>query len=194
MIEAELKFRIDSLAVGVAERLDELATSRCADYSDTYYADPRVVPQGSDRELRLRTVRDPTGIVCRLTFKGAVIDSATGSKSEYEVGVTNAVEMDRLLTAMGFCRDLSFVKHCTEWRIDVDGPILVAMVTLEEIAGTFLEIERVVATERALPGALARIACLAAELGLTAAHRDASTYTESVRQARSALRQAHTVR
>ncbi|WP_280671883.1 MULTISPECIES: CYTH domain-containing protein [unclassified Kitasatospora] len=56
-------------------------------YQDTYYDLPVGALTSADRELRIRTVHGATDTRTVLTYKGARVDEASGSKPEHETRV-----------------------------------------------------------------------------------------------------------
>ncbi|MEV8327559.1 class IV adenylate cyclase [Kitasatospora sp. NPDC056731] len=89
-IEAELKAVVRD-PEGVREQLEARhGAGRAEVYRDTYYDAPDGSLMGADRELRIRTVHGPDDMRTVLTYKGARVDEASGSKPESETKVEDA--------------------------------------------------------------------------------------------------------
>ncbi|MGW7442328.1 hypothetical protein [Kitasatospora sp. NPDC054795] len=59
----------------------------------------------ADRELRIRTVHSPDDTRTVLTYKGARVDEASGSKPEAETGVENADAMHEIVRGLPEARE-----------------------------------------------------------------------------------------
>ncbi|MGW2374078.1 class IV adenylate cyclase [Kitasatospora sp. NPDC001683] len=96
-IEAELKAVVRD-PEGVLKRLDEQhGPGRAEVYRDTYYDTADGSLMDADRELRIRTVHGPDDTRTLLTYKGARVDEASGSKPEAETRVEDAAAMHEIV-------------------------------------------------------------------------------------------------
>ncbi|MDX6352757.1 MAG: adenylate cyclase, class 2, partial [Streptomyces sp.] len=143
MIEAELKARVkDPEAVMAA--LDKRATGRAEVYQDTYYDDPAGSLAAGDRELRVRTVHGPDDTHSVLTYKGARVDDASGSKPEHETRVEDPQAVHAMLRGLGYVVTIRFEKRCRNYDFTAAGrQMLATLVRVPEIDGHFLEVETI---------------------------------------------------
>ncbi|MGI5128109.1 class IV adenylate cyclase [Pseudonocardia sp. CA-107938] len=182
-IEAELKARLrdpDHVRAELARR----AAEEVAVYSDTYFDSPDGTFTGADRELRVREVRTDAGVRSFLTYKGAAVDEASGSKPEAETQVADAAATRDILAGLGFVVEIAFEKHCSNYRFTHAGrDMLATVVRVPEIDGTFVEIETIV-DERDVAGALDDVRAVLTELGIDRGDETTETYTGAVRAAR----------
>jgi adenylate cyclase class 2 len=184
VIEAELKARVRDPEALLAA-LDQRAAAEPATYADTYYDTPDLALTGTDRELRLRAIDQDGFRTCRLTYKEAAVPD-TGSKPEHETSVADRSVLATLFSGLGLTVLVELTKHCTNYRFDQAGrPMLATVVTVPELAGTFLEVETQVATAAAVPAALGAIRDLLAELGIGETDLDNRDYTDLVIRART---------
>ncbi|MDH6576949.1 class IV adenylate cyclase [Kitasatospora sp. MAP5-34] len=116
MIEAEMKARVSSPAA-VLQRLKAYAPGRPEVYQDTYY-DQGGSLADSDRELRVRTVHGVDDTRSVLTYKGARVDEATGSKPEHESRVDDPVAVHAMLRGLGYRPSIAFEKHCRNYEFE----------------------------------------------------------------------------
>lgn len=179
MIEAELKARVrDSAALH--ERLTELATGERSIYRDVYYDQPGGELARTGRELRLRAVEGPGGKRSLLTYKKAAVDAASGSKPEYETEVGNPAAADVLLRGLGLKVVVAFEKHCTNYRFRAEGrEMLATVVTVPELAGTFVELETMSDADDA-DEALTNVRAMLLRLGIDSEDLTTEQYTDAV--------------
>jgi adenylate cyclase, class 2 len=179
VIEAELKARVGD-PQALHQQLHRLAPGEQSVYRDTYYDRPGRDLTPSGRELRLRTVETDGRQRSLLTYKEPAVDSASGSKPEYETEVADPGAVDVLLRGVGFEHLVSFQKHCTNYRFHAEGRDLVAtVVTVPELDGTFLELETMAdATDTA--AALADIRTVLMRLGIADDDLTTEQYTDTV--------------
>lgn len=182
-IEAELKARLrdpDRVRAELARR----STEEFAVYSDTYFDSPDGSFTGADRELRVREVRTDAGVRNVLTYKGATVDAASGSKPETETQVTDAAAAREILAGLGYVVEIAFEKQCSNYRFTHTGrEMLATVVRVPEIDGTFIEIETLV-DENDVAAALDDVRSVLAELGIDREDETTETYTGAVRAAR----------
>lgn len=186
MIEAELKARVHT-PEAVARALDERAEGRAETYQDTYYDLPGGGLRARDEELRLRIVADHDTRDKRtlLTFKGAAVDEASGSKPEYETRVEDSQAAHAILEHLGFVPAIVFEKRCRCYAFEAHGrPMLATLVRVPELDGTFLEIETMVQEETDVTAALDAIRTVFDELGIAPEAITRELYTEAVEAAR----------
>ncbi|WP_059011018.1 class IV adenylate cyclase [Streptomyces specialis] len=180
MIEAELKARVRN-PEEVARRLDALAPGRSEVYQDAYYDRPDGELGTRGHELRIRTVLGPESTVSLLTFKGSVLDEASGSKPEQETRVEDPEATDALLRGLGYEPVIAFQKRCRNHAFDAHGrKLLATLVRVPEIAGTFIEIETLVADDEQVPDALAAVRGVLADLGISEEDLTRELYTDAV--------------
>ena len=186
MIEAELKARVtdpDALcatleaAGGAPER---------ATYADAYY-DRRNALTAEGRELRVRTITTTAGARAVLTYKGPVLDAATGSKSEAETRVEDPAAIAAILEGLGYAPFIAFTKQCANYRISTAAgrKVLATVVLVPELDGTFLEVETMVDDEAETPIALDDLRALLLDLDIEPGALTTELYTEAVTAART---------
>lgn len=179
MIEAELKARVHD-PEAVMQQLDERASARVEVYRDTYYDRPDGSLEKADEELRVRTVHSPDSTRTVLTFKGATVDEASGSKPEHETTVADAEAAHAILRGLGHVEVIAFEKRCRNYDFEARGrQMLATLVRVPEIDGTFLEVETLV-DEDEVPAALDDIRAVIAELGIAPEDLTRETYTGAV--------------
>jgi adenylate cyclase, class 2 len=184
VIEAELKALVRDPA-GLLAALAERAPAERASYADTYYDTPDRTLTSSDRELRVRVIDRGGSRTCLLTYKEAAVPGTT-SKPEHETGVDDPAVFATLFAGLGLGVLVELTKHCTNYRFHHAGhPMLATVVTVPELAGTFVEVETQVPDAAEVPAALDTIADLLADLGITEADLDSRDYTDMVQQARA---------
>lgn len=179
MIEAELKARVYA-PEQVMRRLDQMATARVEVYRDTYYDRPDGSLDKAGEELRVRTVHGADGTRTVMTYKGAAVDEASGSKPEYETRVEDAEAAHAILRGLGHVPFIAFEKRCRNYDFTAYGRrMLATLVRVPEIDGTFLEVETLV-DEEDVPAALKDVQSVLAELGIAAEDLTRETYTGAV--------------
>ncbi|MFC9846479.1 class IV adenylate cyclase [Streptomyces sp. NPDC060223] len=187
MIEAELKARVHA-PEAVMRRLDQLAEARVEIYQDSYYDRPDGSLDKSDEELRVRTVHGSDGTRTVMTFKGAVVDEASGSKPEHETRVEDSEAAHAILQGLGYAPFIVFNKRCRNYDFEARGrQMLATLVRVPEIDGTFLEVETIV-DEDDVTAALDDIRSVLAELGIEPEDLTRELYTDAVRAQRSSTR------
>ncbi len=183
MIEAEMKARVYD-PEAVMHRLEAYAPGRPEVYQDTYYdqADSLV---NSDRELRVRTVHAADDTRSVLTFKGARVDEATGSKPEHESRIEDPAAVHAMLRGLGYSPSIAFEKRCRNYEFEDGGRrMLATLVRVPEIDGTFLELETLVQEESEVPAALEAVRDVLHRLGIEDDDLTTELYTEAVAAAR----------
>ncbi|MFE0042370.1 class IV adenylate cyclase [Streptomyces albireticuli] len=184
MIEAELKARVHDVAE-VTRRLDARAAGRAEVYQDTYYDEPAGTLEKGDRELRVRTVRSTRADRAILTYKGARVDEASGSKPEHETRVEDPEAVHAMLRGLGYVPVIAFEKRCRNYEFQALGrPMLATVVTVPEIDGSFIELETQVGGDD-LRAALRDIRAVLGELGVEDDDLTAELYTDAVRARRA---------
>ncbi|MFC5661849.1 class IV adenylate cyclase [Kitasatospora misakiensis] len=184
-IEAELKAVVRD-PEGVLKTLeDRYGAGRAEVYRDTYYDAPDGSFMGADRELRVRTVHGPDGTRTVLTYKGARVDEASGSKPEAETRVDDAEAVHEIVHGLGFTPRIAFEKQCRNYAFDQDGRRLLAtLVRVPEIDEVFIELETTTADEDDLGPALAVVRAVLASLGIAAEDLTTEQYTDAIAAAR----------
>jgi adenylate cyclase class 2 len=179
-IEAELKARLrdpDRVRQLLAQRGDEDTVV----YADTYYDTPDRHLSHADRELRLRIIRTPSGKTALLTYKGAAVDAASGSKPETESTVNDAEAIHGILTELGFAELISFEKHCTNYRFTTGvREVLATVAYVPKLDETFIEVESLVGSDAEVTPALDAIRAVLTELGVNRDDETTETYTGAV--------------
>ncbi|GAB2884817.1 class IV adenylate cyclase [Streptomyces mayteni] len=180
MIEAELKARVCA-PEEVARRLELHGAGRVERYWDTYYDDGDRTLGGRDHELRVRTVENANGSRSVLTFKGAVIDADSGSKSEHETAVAEAEALHAILRELGYQPFIAFEKQCRNYAFEARGRrMLATLVRVPEIEGDYLELETLIEAEDDLEAALSDLRVTLEELGITESDLTRELYTDAV--------------
>ncbi|MFD7901630.1 MULTISPECIES: class IV adenylate cyclase [unclassified Kitasatospora] len=180
-IEAELKAVVRD-PEGVLRQLeDQHGGGRAEVYRDTYYDAPDGSLMGGDRELRIRTVHGPNDTRTVLTYKGARVDEASGSKPEAETRVEDADAAHEIVRGLGFVPRIAFEKRCRNYDFERDGRRLLAtLVRVPELDATFIEVETAAATESDLGPALAVVRAALADLGIGEDDLTTELYTDAV--------------
>ncbi|MFJ6622062.1 class IV adenylate cyclase [Kitasatospora sp. NPDC091335] len=185
-IEAELKAVVRD-PEHVLARLEELyGAGRAEVYRDTYYDAPDGSLTGADRELRIRTVHGPDDTRTVLTYKGARVDEASGSKPEAETRVADAEAIHEIISGLGFTPRIRFEKRCRNYAFARDGrQFLATLVRVPEIDATFVEVETIAPTQDHLAAALSTVRAVLAGLGINEGDLTTELYTDAVAAART---------
>ncbi|MBV6695767.1 class IV adenylate cyclase [Kitasatospora aureofaciens] len=187
-IEAELKAVVRD-PEGVLKQLeDRYGVGRAEVYQDTYYDAPDGSLMGGDRELRIRIVHGPDDTRTVLTYKGARVDEASGSKPEAETRVEDADAAHEIIRGLGFTARIAFEKRCRNYAFERDGhQVLATLVRVPELDdATFIEVETAAATPADLAPALVVVRAVLAELGISEMDLTTDLYTDAVAAARPA--------
>ncbi|MGA5817833.1 class IV adenylate cyclase [Kitasatospora sp. NPDC094028] len=185
-IEAELKAVVRD-PEGVQAQLEErYGAGRAEVYRDTYYDAPDGSLMQSDRELRIRTVHGPDSTRTVLTYKGARVDEASGSKPEAETRVEDADALREIVRGLGFTPRIAFEKRCRNYSFEHDGRrMLATLVRVPELGdATFIEVETVAAMAADLVPALASVRAVLNELSIGEGDLTTELYTDAVAAAR----------
>lgn len=186
MIEAELKARVtDPEALnGLLEAAG--GTPERATYQDAYY-DRHGALTADGCELRVRTVTTGAGVRTVLTYKGRVLDAATGSKSEAETRIEDRAAVAAILEGLGYAAFIAFTKHCANYQISTPAgrKVLATVVQVPELDGTFLEVETMVDGEVGMSAALDDLRALLLDLDIEPGALTTELYTEAVAAARA---------
>ncbi len=183
MIEAELKARVQE-PEQVMAKLDERARARSEVYRDTYFDRPEGTLAAADEELRVRTIHGEGSTRTVLTFKGAAVDPASGSKPEHETAVEDAEAAHAILRGLGYVEVIAFEKRCRNYDFEAGGRrMLATLVRVPDIDGTFLEVETLVG-EGELGEALDSIRGVLADLGIGEDDLTREAYTDAVARER----------
>jgi adenylate cyclase class 2 len=185
VIEAELKARVAD-----PESLRAMLTAAAGEPESATYADVYLDRDGElaadGRELRVRIITTDAGARTVLTYKGPVVDEATGSKPEAETMVDHAGQALAILEGLGYSRSIEFTKQCENYRLATPAgrKVLATLVTVPELDGTFLEAETMVEDEIGLSEALDDLRALLLDLDLGPDTLTTELYTDAVASAR----------
>ncbi|WP_329564651.1 class IV adenylate cyclase [Kitasatospora sp. NBC_01266] len=184
-IEAELKAIVRD-PEAVMEKLETAyGPGRPEVYQDTYYDTPAGLLGQGDRELRIRTVHAADDTRTVLTYKGARVDEASGSKPEAETRVDDAEAAHEIVRGLGHVPVIAFEKRCRNYAFSAAGrELLATLVRVPEIDGTFLEVETIAAGDDDLDAALAAVRAVLADLGIEDADLTTELYTDAVAASR----------
>lgn len=183
MIEAELKARVVDPAA-VRSQLDRRANAEVSLYRDTYYDTPGHHPTADGRELRIRIIEAAGITKTVVTYKEPAVESESGSKPEHETSVADPETIDVILRALGLEPMIAFEKQCTNYRFSARGrDMLATMVTVQELDGTFLELETLIDGPE-VPGALEDLRDVLHDLGVRDHDLTTEQYTDAVSSAR----------
>ncbi|WP_329136423.1 class IV adenylate cyclase [Streptomyces sp. NBC_01476] len=183
-IEAELKARVRD-PERVHALLEERAAGRPEVYQDAYYDTADQALSGSDRELRVRTIHGADDTRSLLTYKGARVDEASGSKPEHETRVEDPAAVHATLRGLGYVPFIQFEKRCRNYDFEARGrQMLATLVRVPEIDGDFIELETIVEEDQ-LQDALADVRAVLGELGIDAEDLTTDTYTDAVATSRT---------
>lgn len=184
MIEAEYKARL-STPDAVRDHLCDRAQSESVTYHDTYFDDETDTLSKADRELRLRTITSPDSTQHLLTFKDAAVDSATGSKPEYETIIADRNALTEIIDHLGYTPAISFSKKCENFRFSDRGrDLLATLVTVPELEGTYLELETQVSDKAEMDAALGDLRSILHEIGVSDGELTTELYTDAVAKKR----------
>jgi adenylate cyclase class 2 len=185
LIEAELKARVRD-PERVLAGLESRAAGRAEVYRDTYYDTPGRELTDEDRELRVRTVRGPEATRTVLTYKGARVDEASGSKPEAETAVEDAAAVHEIVRGLGYTPVIEFEKHCRNYGFTSRGRrMLATLVRVPEVGGQhWIELETVV-PDGELAAALVDVREVLADLGIEDGDLTTEQYTDAVAAARA---------
>ncbi|MFB7476784.1 class IV adenylate cyclase [Kitasatospora sp. NPDC056184] len=186
MIEAELKALLREPDAVLRRLEDAYGPGRVEVYRDTYYDTPDGQLAAYDRELRIREVAGADGgRTVLLTYKGARVDEASGSKPEHETWVADGEAAHAIVRGLGHRPGLVFEKRCRTYAFEREGRrVLATLVRVAELDGVFLEVETAAADERELPAALAAVRAVLAGLGVAEGDLTTELYTDAVAAAR----------
>ncbi len=186
MIEAELKARVADPDALHAVLEAAAGTPERATYQDAYY-DRDGVLTAEGRELRVRTVTTEDGARTVLTYKGPVLDEATGSKAEAETRIEDPAAIAAILEGLGYAPFIAFTKQCANHRISTPAgrKVLATVVRVPELGGTFLEVETMVEDEAEMAAALDDLRALLLDLEIEPGELTTELYTEAVAAARA---------
>ena len=181
MIEAELKARVADPQSVRALLLAAAGEPEKAQYADTYY-DRAGELDKDGRELRVRTVTTPDGARTVLTYKGPVLDVATGSKTEAETEVEDRDAAEAILTGLGYTPTIAFTKDCENYGLTTlsGRAVLATMVTVPELDGTFLEVETMAKDEQDMHAALDELRTVLLDLEIGPDALTNELYTDGV--------------
>jgi adenylate cyclase, class 2 len=172
----------------VHERLLALAAGDNSVYHDTYYDWPSRGLSADGRELRLRLIDAAGGRRALLTYKEPAIDSASGSKPEYETQVEDPSAVDVMLRGLGLECTVAFEKRCTNYRFTANSrEMLATVVQVPELDGTFIEVETMTGKDDTA-AALADVRVLLDQLGIIEDDLTSELYTDAVIKTRQQRR------
>ncbi|MFP4144956.1 MAG: class IV adenylate cyclase [Phycisphaeraceae bacterium] len=136
-IEAKMHLAEPETIIQRLEELDAEPVARLLEVNTYFDTDQRSLKAG-DRGLRIRVENPESGEPrAIITHKGPRAHGQLKSRSETEVGITDAQAGSRLLRELGYLPVLSFEKRRHRWRL---GACLVELDTLPHL-GHFIEIE-----------------------------------------------------
>ena len=185
MIEAELKARLADPG-RVRAALGERAMVERAVYHDTYFDDDESSLQRSGRELRVRTkiVHDQHRHI--LTYKEAAVDAVSDSKPEHETDVADREALTTILVGLGYRPVIELTKQCENYAFDSGArSVLATVVTVAELADTFLEVETLVPADE-VSAALENLRDLLTGLDIAESTLTSELYTDAVAAQRNA--------
>ena len=189
MIEAELKARVSDPQSVRALLLAAAGEPEVAQYEDTYF--DRAGELAADgRELRLRTIATSGDAWTLLTYKGPVLDTASGSKTESETRIDDRAAMATALAGLGYAPTIAFTKHCENYSLTTltGRAVLATLVTVPELEGTFLEVEAMADEEQDMHVALDELRTVLLDLEISPDALTTELYTEAVAVSRERSR------
>ncbi len=132
MIEVEVKARAraDTLEKILALGAVPMGTEN---HRDLYFNSPLRDFRQSDEALRIRIKEGGA----RLTYKGPKLDAKTKSRLERTVQIDDPLEMEQILTALGFVLSAEVRKRRCKYNL---GSVTLALDEVEGL-GSFLEVE-----------------------------------------------------
>lgn len=185
-IEAELKAIVRDPEAVMALLEKRYGPGRPEVYQDAYYDEPSGGLMDGDRELRVRTVHGPDSTRTVLTYKGARVDTASGSKPEAETRVEDAQAIHEILRGLGYVPRIAFEKRCRNYEFAADErQMLATLVRVPEIEGTFIELESIAKDEADLGPALDVVRATLSSWGIAEDDLTTEQYTDAVASVRS---------
>jgi adenylate cyclase class 2 len=186
LIEAELKARVEDPESVRGLLLAAAGDPERAEYADTYF-DRSGQLAADGRELRVRTVTTDAGVRHVLTYKGGVLDTASGSKTEAETLAADRGALEEILEGLGYRRVIAFTKVCENYRLATltGRPVLATLVTVPELDGVFLEVETAADDESDMRAGLGALRALLLDLEIGPGDLTTELYTDAVAAARS---------
>lgn len=167
MLEVEMKFRHDDWS-GLLARMTEWAAVADPPRKDTdsYFNAPDRDFAKTDEAVRVRRI----GSTIALTYKGPKLDSATKTRTEIELklsdGASQAVDAVRFLSALGY-RPVAVVSKSRQvYRFHRHGFAMELCLDDVGSVGRFVEVE-VMAEPEQFEAAKTALQAVATELGLT---------------------------
>lgn len=180
MIECEIKLKIKNpeeirsklLSLGFTES-DQLTET------DTYFDNNNGDIRSNDNALRVRETINHTDNhkYCQINYKGKKLDDKTMSRPEYEVEVSSAEDMAKILSFLGYYPVSVQVK---KKRTTLRDASLTACIDYVEGLGDFLELEAIVANEVQKDSELNRINGILAKLGYSLADTTTTSYLSAL--------------
>jgi adenylate cyclase, class 2 len=165
---------------------DQHGPGRAAVYRDAYYDAPDGSLMDADRELRIRTVHSPDDTRTVLTYKGARVDEASGSKPEAETRVEDEDAAHEIIRGLGFVPRIRFEKRYRNYDLERNGRRLLAtLVRVPELGATFIEVETTATEQGDLGPALAVVRAVLPDLGIGEDDLTTELYTDAVAAART---------
>lgn len=191
MIEAELKARVADREALRAQLAAVAGEPEWAVYQDVYF-DRHEELARDGRELRVRHINLADTERTILSYKGPVVDAATGSKPEFETEVAEFGGMIDILEGLGYKHTIEFSKDCEIYRLSTPAgrSVLATLVSVIELLGVFLEVETMVENEDEVPAALDDLRALLLDLDLGPDTLTTELYTDAVARARERDRSA----
>jgi adenylate cyclase class 2 len=184
MIEAELKAVVRDPEAVMSRLEDAYGPGRPEVYQDTYYDTSAGALGDGDRELRIRTVHAADDTRTVLTYKGARVDDASGSKPEAETRVEDAEAAHEIVRGLGYVPVIRFEKRCRNYTLHAEGrSMLATLVRVPELGETFIELETQAAEDDVEP-ALAAVRAVLGGLGIEESDLTTELYTDAVAAAR----------
>jgi adenylate cyclase, class 2 len=189
VIEAELKARVRE-PDALRKRLRRLADEELSTYQDIYYDRPGRDLSAAGRELRVRVIEAGELRRTVLTYKEPAVDADSGSKPEHETDIADGGTLDTVFRALGLEHLVTFEKRCANYRFIAHGrQMLATVVTVPEIAGTFIELETMT-DEADVSAALDDVRAVLHELGVNDDDLTTEQYTDAVMRVRGRTEKA----
>lgn len=186
LIEAELKARVDDPDAVRAVLAAAAGDPEHCTYTDVYLdCAGQLAAEG--RELRVRTIATQSSVRSIVTYKGPVVDAASGSKPEVETGIDDPEAMRAVLAGLGYRPVVDVVKTCENYRISTPSgrPVLATVAVVPLAGGVFLEVETLVEAAQ-VPAALDDLRALLLDLEVGPEAWTTALYTDAVIARRAA--------
>lgn len=171
VIEVEVKYPIqdlESIEYFLLEHQAQLL--EICNQRDHYFNHPCRNFQKTDEVLRIREI----GKEYYLTYKGEKLDNDSKTRKEVEVQIPTFVEMEQIITSLGFIKVLIVIKERRTYSLD---NITINLDQVESL-GFFIELEIIANNDHDIEDAKNRIFILVDKMGIQLNKQIRKSYLE----------------